>query len=41
LIKEGFQVTRRLEGLGEENGFADVFVKHLAGTTADNGITLK
>ena len=41
LTKNGFQVTTRLEGLGQEDGFADLFVDHLAQTAADNGITLK
>ncbi len=41
LTKEGFQVTPRLQGLGEEDGFADIFVDHLAQTASDNGIILK
>ena len=38
LVKNGFQVTTVIEGLGEQDGFADVFVDHLAETANDNGI---
>jgi sirohydrochlorin cobaltochelatase len=41
LVRNGFQVTTVTEGLGEQDGFADVFVDHLAETAADNGIMLK
>jgi sirohydrochlorin cobaltochelatase len=41
LIKNGFQVTTIMQGMGEEDGFADVFVDHLAQTASDYGITLK
>ncbi len=41
LTENGFQVTIIMEGLGEQDGFADVFVDHLAQTAVDYGITLK
>ena len=41
LAQKGFQVSTVLEGLGEQDGFADVFVDHLAQTAIDYGITLK
>lgn len=41
LTKNGFQVTTVIEGMGEQDGFADVFVDHLAQTAIDYGITLK
>jgi sirohydrochlorin cobaltochelatase len=41
LTKNGFQVTTVMEGLGEQDGFADVFVDYLAQTATDYGITLK
>jgi sirohydrochlorin cobaltochelatase len=41
LVKNGFQVTTIIEGLGEQDGFADVFVDHLAETAQDNGMTLQ
>ncbi len=41
LTKNGFVVFPVMRGMGEENGFADVFADHLAQTAADNGITLK
>ncbi|MDR3629816.1 MAG: sirohydrochlorin cobaltochelatase [Desulfocapsaceae bacterium] len=41
LIKNGFQVTTVIEGMGEQDGFADVFVNHLAQTAVDFGVTLK
>jgi sirohydrochlorin cobaltochelatase len=41
LSKNGFQVTVIMQGLGEKDAFADVFVSHLAQTAADNGITLE
>jgi sirohydrochlorin cobaltochelatase len=41
LGKDSFQVTPILEGLGEKDAFADVFVSHLAQTAEDNGISLK
>ena len=40
LTKEGFEVTPVLQGLGEMNSFADVFVHHLAELASDNGIQL-
>jgi len=41
LIKNGFEVTTVIEGMGEQDGFADIFVDHLAETATDNGITFK
>ena len=41
LIKNGFQVSTVMQGMGEEDGFADVFADHLAQTASDYGITLK
>jgi len=41
LTKNGFKVTTAMEGLGEQDGFADVFVNHLTQTAIDYGITLK
>ena len=41
LTKNGFQVTTVIEGMGDQDGFADVFVDHLAQTAGDYGITLK
>lgn len=41
LEKNGFQVTPVIQGMGEENAFADVFVHHLEQTAVDYGITLK
>lgn len=40
LTKEGFEVTPVLQGLGEIDSFADVFVHHLAELASDNGIQL-
>jgi hypothetical protein len=34
-------VTPLIEGLGEKDGFADVFVGHLAQTAIDCGVILK
>ena len=41
LTKNGFDVTAIVEGMAEQDAFADIFVDHLAETAADNGITLK
>ncbi len=41
LVRNGFQVTTVMRGMGEEDGFADVFADHLAQTAIDYGITLK
>ncbi len=41
LTRNGFRVTTVMQGMGEEDGFADVFVDHLAQTAEDFGITLK
>jgi len=41
LGKDGFQVTPILQGLGEKDSFADVFVNHAAQAAQDNGISLK
>jgi sirohydrochlorin cobaltochelatase len=41
LTKNGFQVSTVMVGLGEQDGFADVFVDHLAQTAVDYGVTLK
>ena len=41
LTKNGFHVTVVIEGMGEQDGFADVFVDHLAETANDCGITLE
>jgi sirohydrochlorin cobaltochelatase len=41
LTKNGFAVTALVEGMAEQDAFADIFVDHLAETAADNGITLK
>ena len=41
LLKHGFEVTTVAEGLGEQDGFADVFVEHLMDTATDAGITLQ
>lgn len=41
LTKNGFQVTTIIEGMGEQDGFADIFADHLAETAIDYGITLK
>ena len=41
LTQNGFAVTTVMEGMGEQDGFADVFVNHLAETAIDYGITLK
>ena len=41
LTKNGFHVDAVIEGMGEEDGFADVFVDHLAETANDCGITLQ
>ena len=41
LTENGFQVTIIMEGLGEQDGFADVLVDHLAQTAVDSGVTLK
>jgi len=41
LIKSGFEVTALVEGMGEQDTFADIFVDHLAETATDNGISLK
>jgi sirohydrochlorin cobaltochelatase len=41
LTENGFQVTPVIQGMGEEDAFADVFVDHLAQTAIDYGITLK
>lgn len=40
LTREGFAVTPVLQGLGEMDSFADVFVHHLADLASDNGIQL-
>jgi sirohydrochlorin cobaltochelatase len=41
LIKNGFQVTTVMQGMGQEDSFANVFVDHLAQTAIDYGVTLK
>lgn len=41
LTKNGFKVTTVVEGMGEQDGFADIFVNHLVETAIDNGISLK
>jgi sirohydrochlorin cobaltochelatase len=41
LTKNGFEVTPVFEGLGEQDGFADVFASHLAETASDSGISLQ
>ena len=41
LIKNGFEVITVIEGMGEQDGFADIFAEHLAETATDSGITLK
>jgi len=41
LTKEGFEVESVLEGLGLNNEFAALFVKHIADTAKDAGIILK
>jgi len=41
LGKNGFQVTAIKQGLGEGDGFADVFVSHLEQTALDCGISLR
>jgi sirohydrochlorin cobaltochelatase len=41
LTKNGFKVFPVMHGMGEEDGFANVFAHHLAQTAADNGISLK
>jgi sirohydrochlorin cobaltochelatase len=41
LTKNGFEVTTVIEGMGEQDGFADVFVDHLAQTASDYAITLQ
>jgi len=41
LTKNGFKVETIVKGMGEEDGFANVFVNHLAETAVDYGITLK
>jgi sirohydrochlorin cobaltochelatase len=41
LTGNGFQVTTIIEGMGEQDGFADIFADHLAQTATDNGITLQ
>ena len=40
LTKEGFEVTPVLQGMGEMDSFADVFVQHLTELAHDNGIQL-
>ncbi|MBA3005976.1 MAG: sirohydrochlorin cobaltochelatase [Proteobacteria bacterium] len=40
LISEGFEVTPVLQGMGEMDSFADVFVHHLADLAKDHGIQL-
>jgi len=40
LIKEGFEVTPVLQGMGEVDSFADVFVHHLAELAKDHAIQL-
>jgi len=40
LTKEGFEVTPILQGMGEVDSFADVFVHHLAGLAKEHGIQL-
>lgn len=40
LGREGFAVTPVLQGLGEVDSFADVFVHHLSDLAKDNGIQL-
>jgi len=41
LTKNGFHVIVVIEGMGEQDGFADIFVDHLAETSNDYGITLE
>lgn len=41
LIKNGFQVNIVVEGMGEQDGFADIFVEHIAETANDHGVVLK
>jgi len=41
LIKNGFEVIPVIEGMGEQDGFADIFANHLAETAIDSGVTLK
>jgi sirohydrochlorin cobaltochelatase len=40
LTREGFAVTPVLQGLGEMDSFAEVFVHHLTELASDNGIQL-
>jgi sirohydrochlorin cobaltochelatase len=41
LIKNGFEVTTVVEGMGEQDGFADIFAEYLAETAKDAGVALK
>ena len=41
LEKKGFQVTTVIEGMGTQDGFADIFAEHLAETAQDHGIPLQ
>lgn len=41
LTREGFEVTTVLQGLGEVDAFADVFVQHLAEEAQSHGIVLE
>jgi sirohydrochlorin cobaltochelatase len=41
LIKNGFQANAVVEGMGEQDGFADIFVEHVAETANDHGVALK
>ena len=41
LTKNGFEVIAIVEGMGEQDAFADVYVKYLEETANDNGIKLK
>jgi sirohydrochlorin cobaltochelatase len=41
LTREGFAVTPVLQGLGEIDSFADVFVSHLSDLAQDHAIVLE
>ena len=41
LTAQGFEVTTVIEGLGVQDGFADVYATYLAETAADHGIELR
>ncbi len=41
LIKNGYKVQTVLEGLGSNDQFADLFVKHIADAAKEKGITLQ